>query len=341
MQESVRIRGGRSAIAVAGGEWPAGGWPDRVPLDTASSLPRPWSADEVAAHPGFGQVLRRFSTAMLATQTENVRLVFRDAGSVAGTAMLVHLQALGTPRLAAYRRACADGRLLSSGRSYVWARILEKRGLLTLTPDSQRVGGLCFAATPALLSLWRHWLRPALMSASLLEPAAGTVARRLDSAETVFTLARLLRPGFVFSTESDCAPTTWTEVVLHSFGGIQLTWKILAESPAGEEPGCSPLPLSLTAMSASFGPSRIHFRRMIAAGRAAGLMERTDEGFLLTQAARRQLRGICADSFAHLLNAALSTEGQLPGQSGLQKLPIADHAGPCVGDWLAPRRPAA
>lgn len=263
----------------------------------------------IADHPEFGTAMRLHATAMLTmtAQAQGASLIFRDIGSLTTARLAMQFNAGGPFKLTRLRTAAEASGLLSSGRAHQLARMMEGRGLL----DPQRPAeasrrGFWYVAGPSLCRLWQHHLTCLMVPAGRVLPGLAGFGGLTDNPRLLSALA--LRHGAALETFPALVAqdSVWTRTVLHAYGGLQLTWLILARIHADlSGPRDEIGRVSLWELSRRFGYSRIHFKRTLRRAEEAGLMLRDGDGYLLTPLGAAELRDYGARQLAAVALAAM------------------------------------
>lgn len=287
----------------------------------------------IADHAEFGTAMRLHANAMLTmtAQAQGASLIFRDIGSLTTARLAMQFNAGGPFKLTRLRMAAEASGLLSSGRAHQLARMMEGRGLL----DPQRPAeasrrGFWYVAGPALCRLWQHHLTCLMVPAGRVLPGLAGFGGLTDDPRLLGALS--LRHGLAL----DAFPTLvaqdsiWTRNVLHAYGGLQLTWLILARIHADlSGPRDDIGRVSLWELSRRFGYSRIHFKRTLRRAEEAGLMLRDGDGYLLTPLGAAELRDYGARQLAGVALAAMGVVDAIrDGGDGLEPVVAVPPLGP-------------
>jgi hypothetical protein len=271
-----------------------------------------WPPDpEIGRRPGFDAAMRTMAVGMLTLGEREPALggIFKDAGRYVAAMCAAGLQDQGVtlPRL---KELCAPFALLSTGRARALLIYLRYLGYVSPWSERRAGGAALYALSPGFIAAWRRQQQVALTAAAVLDPAAVPAVAALEAPVFMARFSRVQMEGLAIG-EPNQATAPLFIVFLNRHAGIQILWTLIAQGE-GECPSAGPLAVGVGELSARFGVSRMHVRRLLRDAEVHGLLTRLDGGGLaFTPMARAEIRMLYAFQLERLLTAYALTSAAL------------------------------
>jgi len=276
--------------------------------DLWTALPR------IAQEPRLPAAVAALAGAMLEVTGADPDLdqLCKDAGLYAGAmgAFLLHeTDGLTPPRLKALG---ARTGMLSPGRARSLLQLLEH--LRYAEPAGYEGRAIRYALTDRFRAAWVIHLRAALTAARTLEPEIDTLLAAPGDA-AILAFGRI-HAGILLQTTAAASDVRASlpvlDVFMHAYAGSHILWALLTTSHGGAFPPVTAGPVSGAGLARRFGVSRIHVRRILNQGVAAGLIAEQPGGCVhFSPEAQEQLRYVWAIQHSHILMAAALTVAEL------------------------------
>ncbi len=272
----------------------------------------PESYDRMRAHPCFPEAVRKYARNMLASRAGDPALdgALKDAGRTMAAFSTAYLHSSGGLTLPRLKELLAGFGIASTGRAR--ALLIYMHYLGFVEPKAARMGGqpAVYSASPRFLQIYRKHQRAVVDAIQVLEPAVGLVLDRFDAPGVFEAFVTHQGDAFLDGTRQGHAPPSqgaYYKAFLHRLGGIQTIMTLLARSEGDAFPPERPVAFSAAAAAKQFKVSRIHMRRVLDSGVAAGFIELGDGTVRLTPEGRAAVDWSFASQMIVFLTAAART----------------------------------
>jgi hypothetical protein len=259
------------------------------------------------AHPALGLAVRAMAANMreLLADDRTLDSLLKDAGRYVAAMGALYLHDTGGLTLARLKAFCTRSSLLSPGRARALLLFLEHLGYVerTTAPGA----GALYVPTASFRAAWRAQLRAALEAGRVLEPQLDWV---LDSADpqVLETFGGLHAKGLVDALEGGMPVLDFLRVFIHPHAGHLIVGTLMTTAQGEAFPPERAGPISVSALSRSFGVSRIHISRIFADAEREGLARLDRDGMVhFEPKAREEMTFFNAAQFAQILAAAAKT----------------------------------
>ncbi len=247
-----------------------------------------------AAHPGFPAAARRLARNLLGLAARNEAFdgIAKDAGRFAVSFVALYLDATGGITVPRLKELCRVVGMASPGRARA---ILLYLLFLGFAAPGGKMGRVSFyVATDRLREVWKSFLQARLDAASLIEPAAKSVAAKLDDPSYLNAFARMQGSGISylrsqFDRRSDFQDAFQTYILDRNAGMQFLHYLTLRQPDEKAYPPDGAIPISLRDVARQLRVSRQHLMRVLRDAETAGLLVRGEGGTVqLTSAMRTE-----------------------------------------------------
>ena len=254
---------------------------------------------EMMAQPRFADACRRCGRGFLAARDSSPLLarVFRDSTRMFYAMFVLVLDARGPVTLTSLQALCTELGLASPGRAAAMLMHLRMIGYIrrdTGQPD-RRVRS--YTAAPEMRAAFHLFIRNELSAVALIEPAAQTIADRLDEPEVCRPYLQQLGLGL---TRLLLAPESPVTLFGQRDGGMAILYHLAASGSDGDAyPPRGPVQVSVAGLARQHGVSRTHVFKLLRDAEDASLLRRdADAGTcILEQPLRDALSRLHALSF--------------------------------------------
>lgn len=256
------------------------------------------------AHPALGRAVKMLAANMLevAARDRVLDSLFKDAGRYVAAMWALYLHDTGGLTLARLKEVCARSGLLSPGRARALLLFLEHLGFVERA--AARGGAALYAPTALFRQAWAAQLRAALEAGRVLEPELDLVLMR-GGAGVLETFGRIHAEGLLQSIGGEAPIPEFLTVFMHAHAGNQIIWSLLMTVEGEAFPPERAGPISASALSRSFGVSRVHVNRLFAEADRTGLARMHRDGTVRFEpSAREQMAYLYAAQFMQILAAA-------------------------------------
>ena len=260
-------------------------------------------------HPNFPAWVQSFARAMLEAGDNDPLLdgILKDAGRNAAAMLTAHLHFSGGISLPQLKTLCVSLGLVSRGRARALLLYMRYLGYVRPTTDRPSGPATIYVATPKFLKTWCAMQTKILESLDIIVPAARLGQHHPFSVEQIARFTCFLSEGFLSTAPQIDRNAPYFRVFMHSHAGIQIVHSLLAASADGFPPQ-APIALSLARTAARFRVSRVHVRRVLAAGERNGLLRLCEgSGVAFEPEGRAALDFIFSTQLLQFLRAAAQT----------------------------------
>lgn len=276
--------------------------------DTGAAI-LPESYTRLREDPAYPLAVRRLIRSMLEAAAEDPALdgIFKDAGRKVAALAAAHLHMSGGISLPRLKTLMAEFGLASPGRARALLLYMIYLGFVEPRPVREVGAPARYLATEKFLATYRRHLALLAQSLAILAPAAMDIATDIENPFVFSSFIRHLMRGFLDETRQGHDVEAYHHVFLHRNAGTQILYQLLDAAPDRVFPPDAPVPFAIATGARRFKVSRMHVRRMLAAGEAAGLIAVRDRAVLFTPAGRTAVEWVFATKMIIYLGAAART----------------------------------
>lgn len=276
--------------------------------DTGAAI-APDSYARLREDPAYPRAVRRLIRSMLEAAAEDPALdgIFKDAGRKVAALAAAHLHMSGGISLPRLKTLMAQFGLASPGRARALLLYMIYLGFVEPRPVREAGAPARYLATEKFLAIYRRHLALLAEALAILAPAAMEIASDIDNPVVFASFIRHLMHGFLDETRQGHDVEAYHHVFLHRNAGTQILYQLLDGAPDRVFPPDMPVPFAIATEARRFKVSRMHVRRMLAAGEAAGLIVVRDRAVLFTPAGRSAVEWVFATKMIVYLGAAART----------------------------------
>ena len=236
-----------------------------------------------AAHPGFPDAARRLARNLLELAARNQAFdgIAKDAGRFSVSFAAFYLDATGGITVPRLKELCRVVGAASPGRARAILFYLLFLGFAAPAGKLGRVSR--YVATERLREVWKSFLQARLDAASLIEPAAQSVAAKLDDPSYLNAFVRVQGSGISYlgSQLDRRSPfqDAFQTCILDRNAGMQFLHYLTLRQPDEKAyPPGGAITISLRDAARQLRVSRQHLMRVLHDAEAAGLLVRGDGG---------------------------------------------------------------
>ncbi|ODU81791.1 MAG: hypothetical protein ABT10_12820 [Novosphingobium sp. SCN 63-17] len=276
--------------------------------DTGASI-LPESYARLRQDPAYPRAVRRLIRTMLEAAADDPALdgIFKDAGRKVAALAAAHLHMSGGISLPRLKSLMAEFGLASPGRARALLLYMIYLGFVEAKPLRETGAPARYLATEKFLATYRRHLALLAEALAVLAPAAGEIASDIENPIVFDSFIRHLMHGFLYETRQGHDVDAYHHVFLHRNAGTQILYRLLDAAPDHVFPPDVPVPFAIATEARRFKVSRMHVRRMLAAGEAAGLIAVRNRAVLFTPAGRTAVEWVFATKMIVYLGAAART----------------------------------
>ncbi|WJS97594.1 hypothetical protein [Novosphingobium humi] len=276
--------------------------------DTGSTI-TPDSYARLRHDPAYPRAVRRLIRTMLEAAAQDPALdgIFKDAGRKVAALAAAHLHMSGGISLPRLKALMSEFGLASPGRARALLLYMIYLGFVEPRPVREVGQPARYLATDKFLDTYRRHLALLAQALAILAPAAGEIASDIDNPIIFGGFIRHLTHGFLDETRQGHDVEAYHQVFLHRNAGTQILYELLDAAPDEVFPPDTPVPFAIATCARRFKVSRMHVRRMLAAGETAGLIAVRDRAVLFTPAGRTAVEWVFATKMIIYLIAAART----------------------------------
>lgn len=276
--------------------------------DTGTIIP-PESYARLRQNPAYPRAVRWLIRTMLEAAAEDPALdgIFKDAGRKVAALAAAHLHMSGGITLPRLKALMTEFGLASPGRARALLLYMIYLGFVELWPVREAGAPARYIATDKFLTTYRTHLALLAEALAILAPAAREIASDIEDPAVFGSFIRHLTHGFLDGTRQGHDVDAYYQVFLHRNAGTQILYQILDSAPDPVFPPDAAVPFAVATAARRFRVSRMHVRRMLAAGEAAGLIALPDRAVLFTPAGQAAVEWVFATKMIVYLGAAART----------------------------------
>ena len=267
---------------VEGGRQSAG--PAGSPFNAEEFLPER-AIGLVQSHPCFQEAVRVAIGGLIGIYSHNRLLnrVINDRGRAIGGMIALYLHYISAPEgkgtgltVGRFQALCVDLKICSPGRAWALLALMRFAGYLAPEPGGSDGRQRRLAPTKHLIEAQRQRWKCQFEALALIIPEGRELLKLLDRPEFMAAFLRHLGTSYLAGFRVlHYAPELAR--LAESNAGLLVICCLFSSLPGGvAAPGGTAVSVSISALSARFGISRAHARKLLADAAEAGLVRRAD-----------------------------------------------------------------
>ena len=258
-------------------------------------------------HPRFLEAVRAVASGHIDSYRSNGLLnrVMNDRGRTVGSLVALYLHFSAGPRsnggltVGRFQALCAELKVCSPGRARALLMLMRFAGYLAPEPSAADRRQRRLVPTERLIDVHRQRWQREFEAMALITPAGDRAVAMHGRPEFISAFVRHLGASYIAGFRVlDYAPDL-ARLVESNAGLLVISSLFLSAADGPAAPGGTVVPLSISALSATFGIARAHARKLLADAAEAGLVRRTDRSDAVVVLPR--LIQVVSDFFAALL----------------------------------------
>jgi hypothetical protein len=297
---------------------------DLLEWDTGAIIP-PENYARLRQNPAYPRAVRSLVRTMLEAAAEDPALdgIFKDAGRKVAALAAAHLHMSGGISLPRLKALMTEFGLASPGRARALLLYMIYLGFVELKPVREAGAPARYIATGKFLATYRTHLALLAEALAIIAPAAREIASNIQDPAIFGSFIRHLTRGFLDGTRQGHDVDAYYQVFLHRNAGTQILYQLLDSAPDSVFPPDTAVPFAIATAARRFRVSRMHVRRMLTAGEAAGLITLPDRAVLFTPAGQAAVEWVFATKMIVYLGAAARTLCDRPARDAAEAGEIA------------------
>ncbi|MBV9747404.1 MAG: hypothetical protein JO157_01195 [Acetobacteraceae bacterium] len=282
------------------------------------------------SRPRLQEAIRAAVSGNIETYRSNGLLnrVINDRGRAVGSLIALYLHFSAWPggkgglTIGRFQALCADVKICSPGRARALLMLMRFAGYLAPEPAASDRRQRRLVPTEHLIEVHRRRWKQQFEAMALVMPEGHAALDIHGRPEFLAAFVRHLGASYIAGFRVvDYAPDL-ARLVESNAGLLVISSLFLAAADGPAAPGGTVVPVSISALSATFSIARAHARKLLADAAAAGLVRRTDRNDAVVVLPRliRTMSDFYAALFAllaHCADAAAAEIGSVPQSARL------------------------
>ncbi|MBV9749666.1 MAG: hypothetical protein JO157_12725, partial [Acetobacteraceae bacterium] len=267
------------------------------------------------SHPRFQEAVRAAIGGLIGTYNRNRLLnrVINDRGRAIGSMLALYLHFSELPgdkggglTVGRFQALCSELKVCSPGRARALLMLMRSAGYLAPEPAASDRRQRRLVPTEHLIELHRQRWKRQFEAVELITPEGHGALDVHGRPEFIAAFVRHLGASYIAGYRVlDYAPDL-ARLVESNAGLLVISSLFLSTTDSPAAPGGTVVPVSISALSATFGIARAHARKLLAEAAEAGLVRRTDRSDAVVVLPRliEAVNGFFAAAFVLLAHCA-------------------------------------